>query len=66
MDDIIDDAAEAADLFLKASLSKRAVPGPAATGECLNCGAPVPAFGQRWCDADCREDFEMRNARPRA
>jgi hypothetical protein len=29
------------------------------TGECLNCYAPV-GFGRRWCDADCRGDWEKR------
>lgn len=26
-------------------------------GECYNCGEPLPA-PQRWCDSDCRDDFE--------
>ena len=32
---------------------------PEATGFCLNCGEPLPA-GQRWCDTDCRDDWEIR------
>lgn len=35
--------------------------GPAATGECLNCGELLPA-GLRWCDADCRNDYERQEA----
>ena len=30
------------------------------TGHCLNCGEPLPA-GRRWCDADCRDEWEARN-----
>jgi len=33
-----------------------------ATGVCLNCGAKI-AEGLRWCDADCRDDWQHRNAR---
>lgn len=39
----------------------RAQHGPHATGSCLACGAKVPK-GRRWCDADCRDDWE-RGAR---
>lgn len=34
---------------------------PQATGECLNCGERLQ--DGRWCDADCRHDWELRNAR---
>lgn len=34
--------------------------GPQPTGNCLHCGEPVE---NRWCDADCRDDWEKRNAR---
>lgn len=27
------------------------------TGYCLFCGEPVPP-GRRWCDADCRDEWE--------
>jgi hypothetical protein len=30
---------------------------PEATGFCLNCGAAL-AQGLRWCDPDCRVDWE--------
>jgi UDP-3-O-[3-hydroxymyristoyl] N-acetylglucosamine deacetylase/3-hydroxyacyl-[acyl-carrier-protein] dehydratase len=29
------------------------------TGECLNCYEPV-GFGMRWCDKNCREDWQKR------
>lgn len=28
-----------------------------ATGFCLWCGEPL-RYGLRWCDTDCRDDFE--------
>lgn len=31
--------------------------GPSATGACLWCEAQVP-HGRRWCDAECRDDWE--------
>lgn len=36
--------------------------GPAATGLCLSCDAPLPD-GRRWCDADCRDDWQAEQAR---
>lgn len=33
--------------------------GPAPTGYCLNCGETVLP-GHRWCNTDCREDWEAR------
>lgn len=34
--------------------------GPSATGRCLNCEEKLPP-GVRWCDADCRTDWERLN-----
>lgn len=34
----------------------------AAIGGCYNCSAIVPP-GVRWCDSDCRTDWEHRQAR---
>lgn len=36
--------------------------GPAPTGECLWCGAKLRR-PLRWCDADCRDDWERDHAR---
>lgn len=55
--DIIDQANEAADIFRRSALSQRKPDGPAATGHCLNCDARM-APAQRWCDANCRTDWE--------
>ena len=34
------------------------------TKNCLNCGEPLPATQltapHRWCDADCRDDWQAR------
>ena len=32
-------------------------PGPLATGYCLWCEEPLEG-GRRWCDSDCRDDWE--------
>lgn len=32
-------------------------------GKCLNCGEELKA-DLRWCNSDCREDFEHRNEQP--
>ena len=29
------------------------------TGECLNCFEPLE-LGERWCNSDCRQDWELR------
>lgn len=39
------------------AINTRRPAGPAATGYCLCCDEPLPP-GQRWCNADCREDWE--------
>jgi len=64
MADLIDLAQDAAERFLAMSLRNaqhRDTISPKATGECLSCGNAV-ALERRWCDADCRDDWE-RNAR---
>ena len=38
---------------------KRVEGGPAPTGRCHNCDAPVEA-GACFCDADCRADWQDR------
>jgi hypothetical protein len=48
-------------VFLAAAMSHRKPEGPIACGHCLNCEEPLPR-GARWCDADCRTDWEKREA----
>lgn len=65
MADNADRAAERTELILNAGLSHRAPEPPPATGRCLNCEEPLDA-GMRWCDADCKEDWERRQAKKQA
>ena len=65
MADILDDADRAAEAFHREALSRRRPAGPPSTGVCLNCEAPLPE-PHRFCDGDCRDDFEHRNAQRRA
>ena len=58
MTTIDDDASMREEQFLKVALSTRKPDGPIATGRCLSCNAELP-LGHRWCDADCREDYEL-------
>ena len=54
------DEADAADLtveqHIKDALTRRRATLPA-VGTCYSCAEPV-ADGARFCDAECREDFE--------
>lgn len=43
-------------------LAMRRASGPQPAGACLWCGAPL-APHLRWCDADCRDDWERDHAR---
>lgn len=63
--DIYDRATEREEQDRKMALDNRRPAGPPATGQCLNCGEALPhaRAGQpapRWCDCDCRADWEMR------
>lgn len=58
MDDI--DWANQRDETLLAALVKvRRPTGPKATGACLWCEDPLADPTQRWCDSDCRDDYEI-------
>lgn len=60
MADLGDKAQDAADLFLDVAMKNSRKEGePRATGYCLFCGEPVP-WVCRWCDADCRDDWEKQ------
>lgn len=43
-------------------LRHRLPEGAAATGVCLWCGEPL-GQGLRWCDADCRDEWERAYGR---
>ena len=57
MSDIIDQANDTADTFLRSALSRRESEAPPANGRCLFCFSQLEP-GHRWCDNDCREDWE--------
>lgn len=60
MADIIDDANDLAEFHLQSALNNKAPEGPGHTGFCLNCDEPL-SFPERWCDSDCREDWDRLN-----
>lgn len=57
MSDLIDDANNQAELALQIQLRARRLAGPDPTGRCLHCDAELAPY-LRWCDADCRNDYE--------
>lgn len=60
MTDIIDHASdrEQMDRDRAIDAARTAQPAAKANGHCLWCNAAL-AQGQRWCDAECREDWEL-------
>jgi len=63
MADIIDMANDRAEMDLqRAVAAARNSNGleAAATGQCLHCGAHVRG-DRRWCDTDCRDDWDRNN-----
>jgi hypothetical protein len=59
----MDDSVAVQEAALKLQTAVRKPVGPAATGECLFCEYPL-AEGMRWCDANCRSDWErIENAK---
>lgn len=59
MADIIDLGNDRAQEILDEALAKRKPEGPPPCGACHNCFEPLPA-GHRFCDLDCRADWERR------
>ena len=62
MSDLADSADAIINVQHEVSLyqSRRFVPIGTATGFCWQCGESV-SDGMRWCDADCRDDWERDN-----
>ncbi len=59
--DEIDRANSMTDIYLDIALKTRERgPKIEPTGKCLYCEAPLPD-GRRWCDADCRDDWQAEN-----
>ena len=57
-----DRAALAVDAALRLAHDAALHPVVEATGLCLFCGEPLAA-GLRWCDADCRDDWQRQRDR---
>lgn len=64
--DQIDHANDLAQRERDTSAAIAANAGPVAepNGRCLNCGTRLRK-GRRWCDPECREDWEARECRKR-
>lgn len=61
--DIIDHATDIAEAERQRAISQRPrAPVIAATGSCLCCDHPLPPE-RRWCDADCRDEWQKRTRR---
>ena len=62
--DVSDQATKNEELFLNLALQNKKPEGPNPVGYCLTCGPDVPLpHPQRWCDAECREDWDIANRR---
>jgi len=44
------------------AVRQRKPEGPTPIGRCLHCELPLPD-GMRWCDADCRDDWQRERGR---
>lgn len=63
MADIVDRGNDTEEFFRKLALSSRMPVGPEPYGYCHNCGEEFDNDDQRWCDRDCRDEWELRSAR---
>lgn len=49
---------------LSIAAARGSAPRHGGNGACLHCGAPLSP-PQRWCDADCRDDWQLLRASAR-
>ena len=69
MADICDKTDEAEERIFALRIAHRPSAAiPCGNGRCLNCEESLlrdgePDFERRWCDVDCRDDWEKRQAR---
>lgn len=61
--DIVDKSQDAEDAFFRAALTAKRPEGPPPTGFCYYCGEPLTNRQRRFCDADCRDDYEREQRR---
>lgn len=64
MSDDIDRAQNEVERTLAEALRSRRPSGPSPTGRCLHCDEIV-SDTQRWCDAECRDQWEALRTRKR-
>jgi hypothetical protein len=57
--DISDKATQQEEMMLAKLVKHRKPEGPQPTGYCLHCGEMIQE-PKRWCDADCRNEWEKR------
>lgn len=64
--DLADQAQQIDDWLLdkRIAAARGVEPRLGGNGECWHCGAALPP-GQRWCDADCRDDWQLLRASAR-
>lgn len=62
MSDEADQAAQQEAAALPAALRRRRPEAPPACGACLYCGEALTG-NRRWCDQDCRDDWQRRTRR---
>lgn len=62
---IADRAQDITELERESIVARRMPEGPLGSGACLNCGVPLEESGRRWCDAECRDDWEEAYGRRR-
>ena len=60
MDDA-DKTQERDEILHSAFLAARKPEGPPAIGRCLTCDEPQTEPHRRWCDAECRDLWELEN-----
>jgi hypothetical protein len=60
MADELDRAEQAIETMLAIQINNARQPSESvvATGFCLFCESPISELGRRWCNADCRDDWE--------
>lgn len=61
MADVADVADEFQEAFLASSMAlhrAQVSTAPQPTGHCLYCENPLAKAGHRWCDKDCRDDWQ--------
>ena len=61
MMDVIDQSESTLQINETLALQQRKDAGPPPCGECHYCGEPLND-GRRFCDADCRDDWQKRQA----